>query len=461
MKKKKTFAIIALLLIVACIVGVYCFRSEVAVREITKEQAEELIERTFSDMLGTHAQSSMQYLLEHTSVTVDGIDYGSEKDIHLSCTVRTLNVSDILLKHKETLLNVDSKDPATGMDIVSTKLKGKINEVLYPLMETAQETETSCEIVVYDTKEGLEVYTTDEVVDACFGGMITARKEIQQLEHITTEDGEITLHSNIKKGLLECVSLNYSTRKPDAASGLVKQWNNFQYDFRRNFIKDNNWRYITKGLVTTGQITFFALLIGVVLGFIVAIVRCTYQNNIGSVTGLSAFFLKFFNAICKLYLTVLRGTPVLVQLMIIFFVIFMPLGIDKFLAAIICFGLNSGAYVAEIVRGGIMSVDQGQMEAGRSLGFNYWSSMFYIILPQTIKAVLPALANEFIVLLKETSVSAYIGINDLARGGDIIRGVTYSAFMPLIAVALIYLVVVVFLQYLVGILERRLKNNER
>ena len=182
---------------------------------------------------------------------------------------------------------------------------------------------------------------------------------------------------------------------------------------------------------------------------------------IGRVTNEKTGKLKLANAICKLYLTVLRGTPVLVQLMIVYFVIFMPIGIDKFIAAVICFGLNSGAYVAEIVRGGIQSIDAGQMEAGRSLGFGYAQTMLYIIMPQTFKAVLPALLNEFIGLLKETSVSAYIGLNDLARCGDIIRGVTYRAFMPLIAVAAVYLAVVVFLQWLVGKLERRLRTNER
>lgn len=171
--------------------------------------------------------------------------------------------------------------------------------------------------------------------------------------------------------------------------------------------------------------------------------------------------MKFLNFICKIYLTVTRGTPVLVQLMIIYFVIFAPLKIDKSLVAIIAFGLNSGAYVAEIIRGGIMSIDPGQTEAGRSLGFTYAKTMIYIILPQTFKAVLPALANEFIVLLKETSVSAFIGLNDLTRGGDIIRGVTYSAFMPLLAVAVIYLVIVMILSAGVTKLERRLRKSDR
>ena len=166
------------------------------------------------------------------------------------------------------------------------------------------------------------------------------------------------------------------------------------------------------------------------------------------------------NAICKLYLTVIRGTPVVVQLLIIYFVIFGSMDISKVIVAVMAFGLNSGAYVAEIFRSGIMSVDSGQFEAGRSLGFNYAQTMMYIIMPQAFKNVLPALGNEFIVLLKETSVSGYIALQDLTKGGDIIRSRTYDAFMPLIAVALIYLAMVLIFTKLVNILERRLRSSD-
>ena len=151
----------------------------------------------------------------------------------------------------------------------------------------------------------------------------------------------------------------------------------------------------------------------------------------------------------------------MVQLLIIYFVIFGSVNINKVLVGILAFGLNSAAYVAEIVRSGIMSIDNGQFEAGRSLGFNFRQTMFFIIIPQAFKNVLPALANEFIVLLKETSISGYIGLMDLTRGGDIIRSQTYEALFPLLAVAAIYLIIVCFLTYLVGKLERRLRNNER
>ena len=221
--------------------------------------------------------------------------------------------------------------------------------------------------------------------------------------------------------------------------------------FISNFIEDNRWRYITDGLKITLLVTVFAVLIGVVLGFLIAIVRTTHDK-----TGK----LKILNAICKVYLTVIRGTPVVVQLMIIYFIIFGSVDISKVLVAIIAFGINSGAYVAEIFRSGIMSIDNGQFEAGRSLGFNYAQTMMYIIMPQAFKNVLPTLCNECISLLKETSVSGYIALQDLTKGGDIIRSRTYDAFMPLIAVALIYLAMVMIFTKLVSLLERRLRNSD-
>jgi ABC-type amino acid transport system permease subunit len=231
-------------------------------------------------------------------------------------------------------------------------------------------------------------------------------------------------------------------------------------DFILNFIEDNRWKFMVRGLGVTLEVTLFAVLVGIAIGVLVAIVRATHDKNASEMRpGIGRFFLKFCNVICKLYLTVIRGTPVVVQLMIIYYIIFASSN-NKVVVAIFSFGINSGAYVAEIIRSGIMSVDSGQFEAGRSLGFNYVQTMRHIIIPQAFKNVLPALANEFIVLLKETSVSGYIALNDLAKAGDIIRGRTYSAFMPLIAVALVYLILVIFFTWLVGKLERRLRSSE-
>lgn len=226
----------------------------------------------------------------------------------------------------------------------------------------------------------------------------------------------------------------------------------FKEQFIFNFVENKRWQFILTGLENTLLITFFAVIVGIILGFLIAIVRSTHDK-----TGK----FKILNFLCQIYLTVIRGTPVMVQLLIVYYIIFATYDPGKVVVAILAFGLNSAAYVAEIVRSGIMSIDQGQFEAGRSLGFNYTQTMIYIIIPQAFKNVLPALANEFIVLLKETSISGYIGLMDLTRGGDIIRSQTYEPLFPLLAVALIYLVLVMILTYLVGKLERRLRNNER
>ncbi len=242
----------------------------------------------------------------------------------------------------------------------------------------------------------------------------------------------------------------------------IKLWFlDIKADFILNFIEDNRWKFITTGLKNTLIITFFALILGVVLGVIVAVIRASYDKTAKEMKkGFKKTLFGFFNVICNIYLTIIRGTPVVVQLMIMYYIIFAS-SRNSLLVAILAFGINSGAYVAEIVRSGIMSIDAGQFEAGRSLGFNHVRTMWYIIIPQAFKNILPALANEFIVLLKETSVAGYVTIRDLTMGGNIIRANTYSAFMPLIAVALIYLAMVMIMTWLVGKLERRLRNGER
>ena len=225
----------------------------------------------------------------------------------------------------------------------------------------------------------------------------------------------------------------------------------FRADFYQNFIKDDRWKYITEGLGNTIKITIFAVLLGIALGFLVAMIRSTYEKT---------HKLGLLNLLCNIYLTVIRGTPVVIQLMIIYFVVFGSVRINKVVASVLAFGINSGAYVAEIFRSGIMSIDNGQFEAGRSLGFNYRQTMLYIIMPQAFKNALPALGNEFIVLLKETSVAGYIAVQDLTKGADIIRSRTFSAFMPLMAAAMIYLSLVTIFSYFVQRLDRRLRNSD-
>lgn len=248
----------------------------------------------------------------------------------------------------------------------------------------------------------------------------------------------------------------------------MQEWfQNLYEQFEQNLIEQNRWQFYLKGLRNTLIIVVLAALLGIIIGIIVASIRTTYDKNKESMAHQKTFgyyILKFLNAICKIYITVIRGTPVVVQLLIIYFIIFASAKASDatdILIASLAFGINSGAYVAEILRGGIMSIDNGQFEAGRSMGFNYVQTMFYIVIPQVFKNVLPTLLNEFIALLKETSVAGYAGILDLTKAGNTIRGRTYSAFLPLISVALIYLGIVMILTWLVGKVERRLRQSER
>ena len=242
---------------------------------------------------------------------------------------------------------------------------------------------------------------------------------------------------------------------------MAEWFESFKADFYLNFIEDDRWKYLLNGLGTTLQITFAAVLLGILIGTLIAIVRSTWdQNKLSMRPGIGRTLLSIINWVCKLYLTVIRGTPMVVQLLIMYYIVFVSVT-SKIMVASLAFGINSCAYVAEIIRGGIQSIDNGQFEAGRSLGFNYPQTMIYIILPQVFKNVLPALANEFIVLLKETSVCGYIALQDLTKGGDIIRSQTYNAYVPLFTVALIYLVMVMIFTQLVKILERRLRSSER
>ncbi len=234
-------------------------------------------------------------------------------------------------------------------------------------------------------------------------------------------------------------------------------------EFKRVMIDGDRYEFLIDGLKNTFTITFGALAIGIVIGIVIAAIRTSFDKNRESMKlrgGIGYYFLAVLNAIGKFYITVVRGIPVVVQLMICYFVIFASAD-NGVPVAIFAFGVNSGAYVAEIFRAGIMSIDHGQFEAGRSLGFNYFQTMRFIIIPQMFKAVLPTLCNEFIALLKETSVAGYVGVIDLTKAGNTIAGRTFSYFIPLLTVAVVYLVLVVILTNLVGRLERRLRKSDR
>lgn len=240
-------------------------------------------------------------------------------------------------------------------------------------------------------------------------------------------------------------------------------WGRMKDQFNLNFVQGSKWKWLMQGLGRTLVITFFAAILGILIGIILAAIRTTWDKNKEAFLkkgGFTCGLMRVLNAIANLYLTVIRGTPVVVQLLIGYFIIFAASN-NEMVIAILVFGMNSGAYVAEIFRSGIMAIDQGQFEAGRSLGFNYLQTMHHIIIPQMFKVVLPTLLNEFISLLKETSVAGYVGIVDLTKAGDLIRGQTFSAFMPLFAVAIIYLVIVLLFSSLVKKLEKRLRSSDR
>ena len=233
----------------------------------------------------------------------------------------------------------------------------------------------------------------------------------------------------------------------------MEWFNNWLLKLHETFIVADRWKLIVNGFEKTLIITFGALLIGVIIGTVVAIIKVMSDGNKES------FLLKILNFICNLYLTIIRGTPVVVQLLISFFIIFVSAK-DGTWVAVITFGINSGAYVAEVVRSGIMAVDKGQMEAGRSLGLSKAITMKEIILPQAFKNILPAIGNEMIALLKETSVAGYVAVVDLTKAGNQIKNTTYDQVNPILLVALVYLIMVIVMTKLLSLMERRLRESD-
>lgn len=225
--------------------------------------------------------------------------------------------------------------------------------------------------------------------------------------------------------------------------------------FYKALVPDQRYLTYIEGLKITLIISFFAIIIGVIIGVIVAVIKVSTTNSKNP-----NILLRLLNKLCNMYIGVIRGTPVLLQLLIIANLVFTSRGTSEVFVAILCFGLNSGAYVAEIVRAGIVSIDRGQMEAGRSLGLNGMQTMRYIILPQAIKNILPALGNEFIVLVKETSVASVIAVTDLTQGAKYIGSRTMIIIPPLIIAAMIYLIIVGGLTKILGIFERRLAKSD-
>lgn len=427
-------------------------------REITPSQAEQIVTDTLKTLPKSVSTGAKQ-VAQNSSVTVNDIKYGNEKNIILDCSYTTIDIASAVEEGKQDIMNSAYQKYAEGKQAGTmqnaTKIRQSMAEELTSLVNSAKPKNGKITLTLYEVKKGeFVLHLSDEAVDTCLGGILSVGNTIDTMTSVKYEGKvvDITNNNSIRTGIKDSFKLvNYETKKPEVGNFIVKWCSDFADDFHRNFIEKDRWLYLVQGLGTTLAITGLAGVMGMVLGFLVAIIRCTNE--------LTGKF-KVVDKICRVYLTLIRGTPVMVQLLIIYFVILLPIGIPKFVSAVLCFGLNSGAYVAEIVRGGIMSVDKGQTEAGRSLGFNYAQTMVNFVVPQAFKAVLPALANEFITLLKESSVAFYIGVADLTQGGLKIRSLTYSNFMPLIAVALIYLVIVLILTKLVGILERRLRKSD-
>lgn len=426
--------------------------------KISKAQAQQIVDDTFNGIAKSTAKGA-GIIMDACTITVNKVEYGNQKDVILSCSYEALDVKGALLDKIDSIMQdayafYQSNEDA-GKKTNATKVNLHVKSSMVEYLETAQPVQGTITLYIYETKNGMQLYLSDEAVDTVTGGLISVTNAIKNTTSVeyNGETVDIATKNTLRTGIADCIALeNYSSEKPMTGNALQVAWEEFKADFKLNFIEKNRWKYLTDGLMTTLSITFLAAIFGILLGFIVAVIRCTNQ-----MTGK----LKLIDGICRLYLTVFRGTPVMVQLLILYFVCLLPIGVEKFPAAVICFGLNSGAYVAEIVRGGIMSVDKGQIEAGRSLGFNYVQTMVNFVVPQAFRAILPSLANEFITLLKESSVAFYIGVADLTQGGLRIRSVTYSNFMPLIAIAVIYLVLVMILTKLVSLLERRLAKSER
>jgi len=471
-KKKKKIITTKRVFIAALILAAVAFALYVVIaqsmaskvsRELSVSEAQSVVDQRIASLPKAQADAAV-YLTENMSVTVKSVTPGDDRSLILDCDVVTYDlygtVSANLNKYLGLAYGVDHERIEKGLPKAnSTVIRMNIKDEFNKDFEAAGTVEKNIQLKIYEIDDNsFQLYLSDEVIDTLYGDYKKAVALVKDATECEIDGEVISIANNIpyKNGIVECFTLNnYDSKKPDTSIPAVKWLNSVKNEFIRNFLDKDDGRprymYIVDGLKNTILVTLAALIIGIVIGFIVAVIRVTNDT-----TGA----LDFGAWICKLYLSVLRGTPLMIQLLIIYFVVLLPAGIGSIPSAIVCFGLNSGAYVSEIVRGGIMSVDKGQMEAGRSLGFTYIRTMYHIVLPQAFKAVLPSLANEFITLLKETSVAFYIGVADLTLGGLKIRSITYSSFMPLVAIAIVYLVLVLGLSKLVAILERRLRKGD-
>lgn len=462
-KKRRIINVSIIALCVVILVGVVLvdfIANKQTDATLTAEEAQTQIDELVLSLPTAVAKCS-KFVVENTHMQVLSVEPGDERNFVVKVKYDTVDVAAMYEAHKdqifETAWNYAESVKAEEKKVNATMIQIQVQKYILEQLESGTwKTSGEVDVYFYDVRaEKLQMYLSDDALNHLLGGYITVKDDISSTTEITVDGETVSIASDntFRNGINQCFGLvNYDAEKPDTSSPLQQKWNNVKADFYKNFIEDNRWLYLVEGIGNTLALTGLSLLLGIFLGLFTAIVRVVHEKTDK---------LYYLDKIAKLYVSIIRGTPLMVQLLIIYFVLLLPIGIERFPAAVLCFGLNSGAYVSEIIRGGIMSVDQGQTEAGRSLGFGFGATMFHIVMPQAFKAVLPSLCNEFITLLKETSVAFYIGVADLTRGGIKIRSITYSNFMPLVAVALIYLVLVLILTKLVGILERRLRKSER
>lgn len=447
------------ILLIAGVFAVDAIANRKGELDLNAEQAQAFLEETLQSLPTTGAECS-KYTVENTEIEVLSVEPGKAREFVVRVRYKTPDVQSMYEANKNELFvtvyeYVQARE-ADGKKVNATLIQIQVEKYILGLLQNQPKAEGEVDVYFYDVRaEKPVMYLSDEAIDALLGGFVTVKDDIKETMTFTVDGQVVSIEydNTFRNGINQCFGLvNYDAQIPDTSSPLQQKINDLGDEFYRNFIEDNRWLYLVEGLGNTLAITALALLLGIVLGIVTSLIRIVHDKTDK---------LYYLDKIVKLYISAIRGTPVMVQLLIIYFVLLLPIGIEKFPAAVLCFGLNSGAYVSEIIRGGIMSIDQGQTEAGRSLGFGFWPTMWHIVIPQAFKVVLPSLCNEFISLLKETSVAFYIGVADLTRGGIKIRSQTYSNFMPLLAVAVIYFVLVLGLTKLVGMLERRLRKSER
>lgn len=412
------------------------------------EEAYKLVTDALCKMAGRNSLVAGE-IRDKAEITVNSVGQDGTGCV-INITVKSPDVVPLLKAHIDDITALDEPDK-DGNVLKSDEQKTKICDMVAEWLPESETVENTVDVICGDVDGSWQVYCSEELADTVFPGVRDFKEEIAGTEN------------KALKRLNTLTEVKTDEKEPDTRNWIQRTCDDLKDQFILNFVTEHRWMMIVNGLGTTLEITGVSLVIGILVGIVVAAVRSSFDKNRESLEkrgGLGYTLLSFFNGVCKLYVTVIRGTPVVVQVLIYYFIIFTSVK-NGTLVAMLAFGLNSGAYVAEIFRGGIMSVDNGQFEAGRSIGLDYTQTMIYVVIPQVFKSVLPTLCNEFIALLKETSIVGYVGEVDLTKAGDLIRGRTFSAFMPLIAVALIYLAMVVLLTWLVGRLEKRLRKNER